>query len=373
MKIAIDLSIVHGLRTGVGNYAYYLVRGLAAVDRSNQYTLFLNRANCQEFSVTSPNFETVIVPFPLRGLLWTEHLYFARARLDQFDVVHVVMGTGPMLGGGRRVITVYDLALSLGLKTASARHKLYWTRLFPVWARRAERLIAISESTQADIERIYHVPSERIRVTHLAASNIYKPLASSALDEFRAARGLAADPILYVGTVNTEKNIIRLLQAYRLLRDRHGISNQLILVGKPCLGYDKVVKAAQEMGLSDHVIFTGYVLDEELPFWYNLAHVFVYPSVYEGFGIPAIEAMACGAPVVVSNTSSLPEVVGDAGVLFDPYDVENMAATILAVLTDDALNQGLRHRALERARLFSWEQTARRTIAVYEEVVTQSL
>ncbi len=371
MKIAIDLSIVHGLRTGVGNYAYYLVRGLAAVDRSNQYTLFLNRANCQEFSVTSPNFETVIVPLPLRGLLWTEHFYFARARLDRFDVVHVVMGTGPILGGGRRVITVYDLALSLGLKTASARHRLYWMRLFPLWARRADRVIAISESTQADIERIYRVPSERIRVTHMAADIMYYPLPRSVLQEFRATHHLTADPILYVGTVNTEKNITRLLQTYRLLRDRHGIGNPLVLVGKPCLGYDKIVKAAQEMDLGDHVIFTGYVPDEELPFWYNLARVFVYPSLYEGFGLPVVEAMACGAPVVVSNKSSLPEVVGEAGVLFDPYDMEAMVAAILPVLSDNAINQQMRAKSLKQASRFSWEQTARQTIAVYEEMAGQ--
>lgn len=369
MKIAIDLAVIHGLRTGVGNYAHNLVRALAKVDCSNEYTLFLNRANSEEFSVGKPNFTEVLLPLPVRGLLWTEHFYFGWAGFDRFDVVHVLMGTGSYLGGGRRVITIHDLALSLGLKTASFRHKFYWTRLLPFWARRAERLVAVSENTRTDIERVYGIPPERIRVIHEAADEAYRPLPRPALDEFRATRRLSADPIVYVGTVNTEKNMIRLLRAYQLLRKRHGIHNSLILVGKPCLGYSKVVAAVHDMGLDESVLFTGYVPDEELPFWFNLARVFVYPSVYEGFGLPVVEAMACGAPVVVSNTSSLPEVVGDAGVLFDPYDVEAMAAAILAVLTDDLLNQTLRHKSLEQARQFSWEETARKTIAVYEEVV----
>lgn len=368
MKIAIDLSIIHGLRTGVGNYAYYLVRALAALDQANEYTLFLNRVNQQEFSVDKPNFNTVVVPLPLRGLLWTEHLYFTKARVDPFDVVHVMMGTGPMLGRKRRVITVYDLALDLHLKTASLRHRLYWTQLFPIWARRADCLIAISESTRADIKRIYHVAPERVRVIYLAANSAYRPLPRLVLDAFRIARRLTADPIVYVGTVNTEKNMIRLLETYQLLRKRYGINNSLILVGKPCLGYDKVVTAAHNMGLDESVLFTGYVPDEELPLWFNLARVFVYPSVYEGFGIPVVEAMACGVPVVVSNKSSLPEVVGDAGVLFDPYNVEAMAEAILPVLTDDAINQQMRVKSIDQARRFSWEQTARQTIAVYEEV-----
>ena len=142
MRIAIDLAVIHGMRTGVGNYAYNLLRALAKVDCINEYTVFLNSANHEEFSLGKPNFREVLVALPLRGLLWTEHLYFAGAGLDRFDVVHVVMGTGPFLGGGRRVITVYDAALSLGFKTAALRHKLYWTRLFPFWARRADCLSA---------------------------------------------------------------------------------------------------------------------------------------------------------------------------------------------------------------------------------------
>ena len=210
-------------------------------------------------------------------------------------------------------------------------------------------------------DKVYAIP--------LAAGGNFRPIADRAKIEWICSRyGLRARGfILYVGVLEPRKNVPILLRAYRDLIDR-GIQEQLAIVGKKGWMFEDIFATVQALKLEDRVVFTGYVTDENLPYLYNGARLFVYPSLYEGFCLPVLEAMACGIPVITSNISSMPEIIGDAGLLIDPHDPDQLVQAIQQLIADDDLNHSLRERGLQRAAQYSWERTARETLQVYSEV-----
>jgi glycosyltransferase involved in cell wall biosynthesis len=235
--------------------------------------------------------------------------------------------------------------------------------------RRVDAIITDSECSQRDIAHYLQVPKEKITVTMLAAARHFRVLSQAESAPALARAGVAPPYILYVGSLEPRKNLLRLLEAYRLVREWSPRWGLVIVGARNAWKSTPVAAAVERYGLQDNVTFTGYVPDEDLPALYNGAGLFCFPSLYEGFGLPVLEAMACGAPVVTSNTSSLPEVAGEAALLVDPYDVEAIAAAMQRVLSEPELAEDLRRRGLARAAEFTWERTARETIAVYERVL----
>jgi len=235
--------------------------------------------------------------------------------------------------------------------------------------RRADHIIAVSESTKKDTMQLLGVPERKISVIHEAANPIYKQL-----DREEARRRLAETYelpehfILFVSTLEPRKNITALLQAYYQLIDDYKLPHKLVLAGRKGWLFDDVFNTVSRLKIEDDCIFLGRVPLEHLPYLYNAAEALVHPAFYEGFGLPPLEAMACGTPVVVSNVSALPEIVGDAGLLADPNDVEELEVAIYRALTDTDLRETMIERGLKRAALFSWERAARETLEVYRQV-----
>jgi glycosyltransferase involved in cell wall biosynthesis len=230
-------------------------------------------------------------------------------------------------------------------------------------------IIADSQNTKNDCIKYLGIPEEKIKVIYLAPDSIYQPINNKQEIREQVCKkyNIEFPFILYTGTLEKRKNIPILIKAFYKLK-KMGISHKLLIVGKKGWKYDDIFKTIKTLNLQKDIMFTGYVPKEDLVKFYNLADLFVYPSLYEGFGLPPLEAMACGCPVITSNTSSLPEVVKDAGIMFNPYCVDELVKIMYEVLIDESLRIELSRKGLERAKLFNWRKTAEETWKVYEGV-----
>jgi glycosyltransferase involved in cell wall biosynthesis len=267
------------------------------------------------------------------------------------------------------VVTIYDLSFLRYPKSFESRRRMYlrWGTAYS--AQRARRVIAISESTKRDIVRLLGVPEGKVDVVACGVDEDFRPVDEPGLlDELRKKRNLPPQMLLFVGTIEPRKNLVTLLEAYSVLKERVH-PPPLVIGGPKGWRHEEVFSKTEELQLVDDVVFAGYIPREELPLWYNAAEVFVYPSLYEGFGLPPLEAMACGTPVVVSDTSALPEVVGDAGLLVEPSDTEGMALAMQRALTNRDLRRTLRKNGLERANRYTWRRAAQDTVKVYDRAV----
>ena len=291
------------------------------------------------------------------------------ARQRHLRLVHDPTGTAPLLlTGARRVVTIHDVIPYLYPETSTRLDRLIYRRWLPLAVQRVDAIITVSEQSRADIVRHLRVGPEMVTTIPLAAGRGFRPLAEPETRPALQRYGIDFPYILYVGSIEARKNLVRLLEAYARLR-AWSQRWRLVIVGPRRGNSSPVFSAVRRLGLEPHIHFTGHVEEADLPALYNGAELFVFPSLYEGFGLPVLEAMSCGTPVVTSNTSSLPEVAGDAAILVEPFDPEAIAGGMRQVLEDPALAASLRSRALARAGRFTWEQTARQTIAVYERVL----
>jgi glycosyltransferase involved in cell wall biosynthesis len=284
------------------------------------------------------------------------------------DLVHGPVFVGPLVSPCPVVVTIHDLSFIRFPHLFRPANRLYLTALTRLSAQRAQRLLAVSKHAASESERLLGVPSERIDVVYHGVDPAFQPLPEDEVETFRESHGLPERFVLFVGTLEPRKNLVRLVEAFAQIHD--GKVGLVFVGGKGWL-YDELYAKVETLGLSDRVIFPGYVMSEELPLWYNAAAVLAYPSVYEGFGFPVLEAQACGAPVLTSNVSSLPEAAGDAAVMVDPYDVEALTTGLSQLLTDGLLRHDLRERGLAHARGFSWPRTAQETARVYRRALTE--
>jgi glycosyltransferase involved in cell wall biosynthesis len=368
--------VVYGLKDsfgGIGRYTFNLVRGLGAYTHELQLVLFA--AGGIAWSLDANESPRVGLPGcgRLPGLVTIGNAVIpARAWQHSLNLVHDPTGVTPFLfgaGRARTVVTVHDVfAWSLPGHSTLADMLIY-RHWLPHVLPRVDAVITVSQASKADIVRHLRVTAERVHVTYEGVGDSYTPASIEEVSKIGARYGLPDGYLLFVGSVEERKNLRRLLQACARLWAA-GERRLLVVVGARRWKYTKIMDTVQELGLERQVIFTGYVSDEDLPAIYSGADLFVFPSLYEGFGLPPLEAMACGTPVVTSNTSSLPEVVGDAAILVDPYDVEALAEAMHRVLSDPDLADDLRRRGLQRAQGFTWERTARETMEVYREVLS---
>jgi glycosyltransferase involved in cell wall biosynthesis len=316
-------------------------------------------------------------PVPLtRNLskVWFEQIGLPLAcRGEGVDVVHVPYFAPPLLGATRTVVTIHDLIpLVLPAYRESAWVRLY-TRLAAAGARRAAAIVTDSQSSRDDILHLLGVPSSRVHVVYLAAHEMFRPVGDDpGLEKVRHEYGLPQEYVLYLGGFDQRKNIGTLLAAYAALEEDVSGRAKLVIAGQlPSRDTDFFPdprRLVETGGLGDKVLFLGWVPEKDKPALYRGAMLFVYPSLYEGFGLPVLEAMSCGTAVIASNAASLPEIAGEAAVLFDPHDVEGLAEAITKLLQDPDRRERLAAKGLERARSFSWEKTIAQTIEVYEAV-----
>lgn len=369
MRIAID---AHSVGTGLGgneSYATNLVEALAEIDDVNRYTLYVTRREAVErFSNRWPNF-SVRATLPHTPLIRIPLTLSAELRRNPVDVLHVQF-TAPPFSPCPVVVSIHDLSFEHLPKTFKWRSRKQLRITVRRSAREAAQVIALSEYARNDIIDTYRVSPEKVSVIPLAAPAHFRPVNDEQeLQRVRQTYGIEGDYILSVGAIQPRKNLSRLVAAYSRLRraNPEGKLPRLVLVGKCAWLYDETLRTIKELEVSNSVVLTGYVPEADLPALYSGALCFVYPSYFEGFGLPPLEAMKCGAPVIVGNKTSLPEVVGDAGLLVDPFEVDDIAAAIEKVISDSNLRAQLRVKGLERAKLFDWRETARQTLAVYEK------
>ncbi len=366
MRIGIDARLVFYHQAGIGQYILRLTQALARVDQDDLFILFKSRKD-KTLLVDQPNFQI--------KKLWTpSHHRFERLAMSvelapyPLDVLHSPDFIPPAAVRCPTVITVHDLAFLLYPRFLTSESARYYGQV-DVAARRADHIIAVSESTKRDTVRLLGVPEEKITVIYEAAHPLFTPITNQeALARIRARHHLPPEFILFVSTIEPRKNIPTLLRAFRRLRDNYKSEAGLVIAGNRGWLVEEVDAVITQLELGDSVRCLGGIANEELVYLYNAARVFVLPSFYEGFGLPPLEAMACGTPVIVSNTASLPEVVGDAGWLVSPDDIEGLTVAMHRILTDESLRREMRAKGLARAATFSWERTARETLDVYRKV-----
>jgi glycosyltransferase involved in cell wall biosynthesis len=369
LRIAIDAHSVGTELGGNESYASNLIEALAEIDSVNLYTLYVTRREALErFNKRWPNFD-VRATLPHTPLIRIPLTLSAELRKNPVDVLHVQF-TAPPFAPCPVVCTIHDLSFEHLRQTFKRRSALQLRLTVRHTASRAAQIITLSEYSRRDIIETYGIAPERITVTPASAPASFSPVTEEKeLARVRDLYGIEGDYILSVASIQPRKNLGRLIAAYSsLLRARpEGKLPQLVLVGKCAWLYDETLRTIKELEVSNSVILTGYVPKDHLPALYSGALFFVYPSYFEGFGLPPLEAMKCGAAVIVGNKTSLPEVVGDAGLLVDPFDVNDIASAMEKLMGDASFRSHLGAKGLERAKFFDWRETARRTLAVYEK------
>lgn len=370
MRIAID---AHSVGTGLaGNESYItnLVEALAEIDTVNSYTLYVTKSEAVERYTNRWPHVQVRRTLPHTPLVRIPLTLFAELRLRPVDVLHVQFTTP--LAPCPVVATVHDLSFE-HLPHTFNRRSWMQLRLTVRWtARVAAHIVAPSEYTRRDLIETYRLPPDKVSTTLLAAPPSFAPVRDeNEIRRVRSRYAIEGDYILAVGSIQPRKNLIRLIAAYAALRRARPHANlpRLVLVGKRAWLYEETLRSIEGQGIASDVIFTGYVPEGDLPALYTDALCFVYPSYFEGFGLPPLEAMQCGAPVITGDRTSLPEVIGDAGLMVDPFDEWAISSAIERMIDDPGLRADFRRKGLERARLFNWHQTARRTLQVYERAM----
>jgi len=353
---------------GIHGYIQNTLAHLPAADPALHYTVFVGAGRPTPHERMRISRSTLPTDQPPLRILWEQlalPVALARAGVD----LHHGMAFALPLGDLRpAVVTIYDLSFLRYPARFKSTNRLYLSAITRLTARRARRVIVISESTRAEVETLLGVPATRIDVAVPGASHLFRPLPTEQVEAFRRRNGLPERFILYLGTLEPRKNLETLLRAFAALPQK---DVPLVLVGGRGWLYHAIEATIEELNLRPRVTMPGYVADEMLPLWYNAATVFAYPSLYEGFGLPLLEAMACGTPVIAADTTSLPEVVGreGAGILLPPTDTEAWSDALDTLLNDDEHRRDLSARGRKRAADFSWQQTALQTVASYHRAL----
>lgn len=369
MHIGIDISrIAVAKRTGTEQYSYELLTALAGIERHTPFTLYANQLPTS-LPALGPNFSLCQIPFPR---LWTHLRLSAELLAHAPDVLfipaHVIPLAAPLVRHTRSIVTIHDLGY-LHFPEAHTPAQRLQLMLTTRWsAHMARQVIAISEATRQDLIKHAGILPGKIHVVPHGVSAHFKPIDDPMrLQAMREHYGIRSSTyILYVGTLQPRKNLPRLLTAFAQALPTLMAPTQLILVGKKGWLAEPILKLASQLGISQCVHFTGYVNDEDLPTLLAGAQFFALPSLYEGFGMPVLEAMASGVPVLTANSSALPEVAGNAALLVNPLDTQAIAAAITTLANNSTLRQQLRERGLARAAEYSWEGCARATLAILQ-------
>jgi glycosyltransferase involved in cell wall biosynthesis len=369
MRIGVDASRTTARwRTGTEGYSLHLIRELVRLGVDHQFRLYFNQA--PPSGLFAAEGEQRIIPFPR---LWT-HARLSWEMLRQPpDVLFVPAHVLPLVHPRRSVATIHDLGYYYYPAAHTRFQNLYlrWSTRYN--ARNALRLVVDSEATRRDLIRLCGVPPAKIVVIYPGRDESLVPVTDPALlAGVRARYGLAERYLLYVGTLHPRKNLARLVEAFAAAAREMEPAPQLVLAGKKGWLYDDLFARVRRLGLEERVLFPGYVPPEELPALLSGATAFLFPSLYEGFGFPVLEAMACGTPVICSRAASLPEVAGEAALLVDPLDTAGLAEAIRQVVADEDLRRRLVERGHQQVTRFSWSRCARQVLDVLEEVAGEA-
>lgn len=360
MNIAIDTQTTQGQRTGFGTYVGSLTAALQRNNPRGHALTFLKPEATRDLNVP-------------RRLLWDQWGFPRRAQRAHADLLHQPAFSAPLLPfafRGRVVVTIHDFIAHFVKSDQPFFARQYFARWMPFTWKRADAIITASEYTKHDIVRLLHVPETQITVIPHGVDPKFQPATDyENIRKTLAQHEIKRDYLLHIGTLSPRKNIALLIRVFaQIAKDTSDLD--LLLVGKPGFEGEKLQSLTKQLGLTRRVRFLDYLSDNEVLSVLQGAKILALPSLYEGFGLPALEAMACGVPVIASNATSIPEVVGDAGILADPHDVQSWVSAIRDVSRDARLRASLGARGVERAKGFSWDKTAAETIRVYEQTLS---
>ena len=358
---------------GSSRYVSNLVRELRAIDAPEQVIAYVREAHVppelsptRRFRIRPSRWPT---DHPMARIAWEQLVLPRLLDADRVSLLHGPVNAVPLVWRGKSIVTILDLAFLAMPSAFNRANRAYLIWMVHLAARRADRVITISESTRQDVIRLLHVDPQRVVRVHLGVDARLRPIDDQrALAAFRSLHGLPDGYILYLGTIEPRKNLVRLIDAYAELRRRGVTTWPLVLAGGRGWGDDPIFQRAEQTGLGESIRFVGFVRDDEMPLWYNAASLFVYPSEYEGFGLPPLEALACGTPVVASNSSSLPEVLGEAAVLVDPTATSAIVEGMQRLIEEESLRARLSSAGPPQAKAFTWQRMAGETLAVYRAV-----
>ncbi len=373
MRIGIDYTSAARQGAGIGRFTRELIRRAMALDADNDYRLLVagrEPVPPDRLPPLDSRRRLARTPISERNLVRLWHRLRiplpVELALGQLDIFHSPDFVLPPVARAAKILTIHDLSFLRVPECADPRLRWYLGQVVPHSVRRADFLLADSDSTRRDLIELLGVPPERAQVIYGGVDPAFAPVTDiAALQAIRQKVAGTSPFILSVGTLEPRKNYPTLIRAFAQAREQARLPHVLVIVGKKGWVYEPIFAAVEELGLQDVVLFPGFVPDSELPALYSAADLLATPSFYEGFGLPPLEAMACGTPVVVSGVSSLPEVVGDAGLRIDPHDTDALADAILRLLQDSPLRASLRQAGFAQARKFTWDRAARELLAVY--------
>lgn len=373
MHLAVNahlLSPVGGYRqAGVSTYIHQLLEQLLPLASADRWTVYAPRGVERVLPPASNvhlRLSRLPTTNPIGRIFWEQTIAPLALLRDRPAVLFCPLNVVPLLTPCPRVVTIHDLSFLRFPDRFRAAKRHYLTALARISVERATHVLTVSEFTRQEVISLLGVPPEKVTATPNGRDENLAPLSTERVEQFRVAKQLPERFILSLNTLEPRKNLTTLLRAYARIKDV--VAMPLVVVGGKGWMYGPIFELVDDLGLRDRVRFTGFVPREELALWYNAATVFVYPSLYEGFGLPPLEALQCGTPVITSNAASMPEVVGDAAVTFDPLDIEGLSTVLLRVIGDDALRQELRQRGPKQAARFSWKRTAAQTLEVLHAV-----
>jgi len=371
MRIGINAYLIRDLVSGVEYYIRDLLRALIEFDGTNSYTVYhLQKARSRIFADLRGcnRVATRFIDNPVTRIVWEQVALPLRSSKDGIEILHAPGYIMPLFSTLPTIVTIPDIIALKHPGLCGKRNAAYFKHFLPRSARRACRIIALSHTTKRDLIEHLGIAEDKIDVVHCGVRETFKPITDSALlDGARRKFGITGKVLLFAGNLEPKKNLGRLIAAFHELKGSNALEHQLVIAGHQGVSYGELRATAHRLGMDKSVVFTGYVSSEDLTLLYNIADVFVFPSLYEGFGIPPLEAMSCGTVVVGADAGSIPEVVGDGAVLVNPYAVEDIARGIYQAATDDELRKTLIERGRRRASRFTWRRAAAATVEVYEK------
>lgn len=382
LNVAIDGRPLMHERSGIGRYTYQLILALFEINleyslylyglcQATKFTPITSKQNIERIEDLIVNIGRNRMPFPFRKVSRLVTSYIKeKTQPASMDVVLWTNFIANLSAEYKSIITIHDMAHYYYPQYTVTGFENDLNYKLGEHALMSDLILCVSENTKRDVINILGIEESKIWVTYNGVSEGFRRYQDkNKMNDLRSRFTLPERFILFVGTVEPRKNLIKLIEAYQLLHSQYGIKEPMVIVGGKGWKNEPLYQRIKEMKIDDHIIFTGYVSDDDLPLFYNAATVFAYPSLYEGFGIPVIEAMACGVPVVTSNVSSLPEVAGDAAVLVNPEEPEEIAAAIYRIMIDEDLYESLREKGFKQASKFTWEACAKKTLEAISHVI----
>ena len=371
MKIGIDGSGAMGTQTGVGKYINRLIENLSLIDTSNEYLVYLNYFRTGKINPFGNGYQITKnrIPAKIQRLLHNQLKIPIETFVGNIDIFHGPNYFVPPSKQSKKVVTVHDLTFEFFPETMIGRDAAYYKKYVPMSMQKADHILTISNSSKKDLIERFKVPADKISVTYMAAGSNFAPISNKdVIKPVLKKYKLPSNFLLTVCTLEPRKNLVTLVKAMSALRKNKKNEQKLIVVGGSGWKNDELFKQISELGLENDIIFPGYIGQEDLPALYNACSLFLFPSLYEGFGIPPLEALSCGTACICSNSSSLPEVVGDGAILIDPVNADEWVEQIEFLLDNPSKIDELGKRGMEQAKKFSWGKTAQETLAVYKKI-----